>query len=72
MSYRNWEEFVKQVENHIPQSFQVDPEQAATSVFGVLTRHVTPEQVAKVRQALPEEVRERWPESMPVGHSITE
>jgi uncharacterized protein (DUF2267 family) len=34
---------------------------AARAVFQVLNRHVEPNQVEKVRRALPEEVRELWP-----------
>lgn len=70
LGYRTWEEFVQQMSSHLPATFDVDAGKAATAVFGVVTRHVTPEQVSKVRHALPEEVREHWPEAMPLGHPI--
>jgi uncharacterized protein (DUF2267 family) len=39
----------------------VDPKDAATAVFRVLNHYLDPEQVGKVRDALPEEVRRLWP-----------
>lgn len=40
----------------------VDPKDAARAVFTVLNHHVNPDQVRKVREALPEEVRRFWPD----------
>ena len=39
-----------------------DLENAVRSVFKVLSHHIDPGQVRKVRDALPEEVRVLWPD----------
>ena len=41
----------------------VDPADAAHAVFQTLNHYVDPGQVEKVRHALPEPVRELWPEN---------
>jgi hypothetical protein len=38
----------------------VDPDEAARCVFKVLSRHVDPGQIAKVREALPRSLRQSW------------
>jgi uncharacterized protein (DUF2267 family) len=40
----------------------VNPDQALRSVFGVLNHHIPKGQIDKVRGALPEGVREMWPD----------
>ncbi|TIM33243.1 MAG: DUF2267 domain-containing protein, partial [Mesorhizobium sp.] len=44
----------------------VNPEDATRSVFKVLARHVDLGQSAKVRDALPKQIRALWPESVGV------
>jgi uncharacterized protein (DUF2267 family) len=39
----------------------VSPGRAADAVFGVVSRHIDRGEIAKLQQALPEELRERWP-----------
>jgi uncharacterized protein (DUF2267 family) len=39
----------------------IDPADAAQAVFRVLNHHVDPNQIEKIRHALPEEVRSLWP-----------
>jgi uncharacterized protein (DUF2267 family) len=62
-TWRSAEEFLALVTAGLHGIRPVDPEDAARVVFGVLNHHVTPEQVAKVRAALPEAVRRLWPEA---------
>ena len=38
----------------------VDPDEAVRSVFKVLSHHVDPGQIAKVREALPRSLRQSW------------
>jgi uncharacterized protein (DUF2267 family) len=40
----------------------VNPDQALRCIFGVLNHHIPKGQIDKVRGALPEDVRELWPE----------
>ncbi|HZV20626.1 MAG TPA: DUF2267 domain-containing protein [Hyphomicrobiales bacterium] len=68
--YKTLNEFLDEIANGLSDGVDCDERDAAISVFGVLTRHLTPELVNKVRHALPEEIRERWPETMPLGHPI--
>jgi uncharacterized protein (DUF2267 family) len=62
MPLRHWTDFVAWLAVGIG---DVDPPvptaAAAEAVFGVLSRHIDPGEIAKVQQALPQEVRERWP-----------
>lgn len=50
----------------VGESFRTDPpermDNAAMHVFRLLTAHITAGEVAKVRHALPEEIRNLWPE----------
>ena len=59
---RSREEFVKSIEADLQNIRPVNPDQAATCVFSVLNRHIPKGQIDKVRQALPESVRQLWPE----------
>jgi uncharacterized protein (DUF2267 family) len=70
LSYRKLDEFLDNVAKGLNEKINSDEEDCAVAVFGVLTRHVTPEQIEKVRHALPEDVRRIWPEVMPLGHPI--
>jgi len=57
---RNADEFVADVAEWLSDSRPVDPADAIRSVFGVLSRHISEGQVAKVREALPKSVRQLW------------
>jgi uncharacterized protein (DUF2267 family) len=50
----------------IERAFESDPiddiEEAVASVFDLLSRHVSPGEIKDVRQALPKDLRELWPE----------
>jgi uncharacterized protein (DUF2267 family) len=59
---RSRAEFVKSIEADLQNIRPVNPEQAAQCVFTVLNRHIPKGQIDKVRSALPEGVRELWPE----------
>jgi uncharacterized protein (DUF2267 family) len=59
---RSRAEFVKSIEADLQNIRPVNPEQAAQCVFQVLNRHIPKGQIDKVRGALPEGVRELWPE----------
>jgi uncharacterized protein (DUF2267 family) len=58
--YRSLDEFLRSVTGNMGAIRPVDPRVAARAVFGVLTRHVPPGQIGKIRNALPEEVRDLW------------
>lgn len=51
----------------VGEAFRTDPpermDEAVMHVFRLLSAHVTAGEVAKVRHALPEEIRNLWPES---------
>jgi uncharacterized protein (DUF2267 family) len=54
------EEFIAEVEEWLSDIGPVDPDGAVRAVFGVLGRHVSEGQVAKVRAALPVGVSMLW------------
>jgi uncharacterized protein (DUF2267 family) len=58
------EEFLDRVEQAFGRMRPVDSTEAVLSVFKVLSRHVDPGQVAKIRHALPKEIRELWPDPL--------
>jgi uncharacterized protein (DUF2267 family) len=62
--YRTLDEFLRGIVEHMGAMRSVDPGDAARSVFAVLSRHVSEGQVRKVRMALPEEIRNLWPDAM--------
>lgn len=57
-------EFLDKVEKGFAMTRPVDTTEAVRSVFKVLSHYIDPGQVAKVRAALPKEVRQLWPDSM--------
>jgi len=63
---RSLEEFSQHIAEELKSIRPVDPEDAARSVFRVLTRHIGLGQSAKVRDALPKEIQALWPESVGV------
>ena len=54
------EQFVAEVAEWLTDTRPVDPDLAVRSVFGVLSRHVSQGQIAKVREALPRDLRQSW------------
>lgn len=59
--FRTEDEFLSHVSDNLSGTRPVDVRQATRCVFAVLNRHVTPELVEKVQDALPEAVRALWP-----------
>jgi uncharacterized protein (DUF2267 family) len=59
----NFEEFVAEVGEWLSDTRPVNPQDAITAVFAVLSHHVAPEQIAKVQDALPEDLRAFWASS---------
>jgi uncharacterized protein (DUF2267 family) len=55
------DEFLSYVSNDLGGVRPVNVRKAVRSVFAVLNRHVTPEQLEKVIRSLPEHVRAMWP-----------
>jgi uncharacterized protein (DUF2267 family) len=64
LKLRSVDEFLAKVSDGLANIRPVNSEEATCLVFQVLNRHVDPGQVAKVREALPEDVRRLWPESV--------
>ena len=59
---RTREQFLERVNDGMGNTRPINLENAARSVFKVLSHHIDPGQVRKVRDALPEEVRVLWPD----------
>jgi uncharacterized protein (DUF2267 family) len=59
-SLRDREDFVSEVEKWLWDIRPVDPLLAIETVFGVLNRHLSAGEVAKVREALPASTRSLW------------
>jgi uncharacterized protein (DUF2267 family) len=57
---RSPEEFTEEVAEWLSDARPVDPADAIAAVFGVLERHLSEGQVAKVRGALPKGIRMLW------------
>ncbi|PSJ65747.1 DUF2267 domain-containing protein [Kumtagia ephedrae] len=62
MQYRTLDEFLKHIEEELQFVRPVDAKDAARSVFNVLSHYITPGEVRKVRESLPEDVRSLWPD----------
>jgi uncharacterized protein (DUF2267 family) len=56
------EEFTAEVAEWLGDIRPVDPDEAVRAVFGVLSRHVSDGQIAKVQNALPASIRDYWQE----------
>jgi uncharacterized protein (DUF2267 family) len=67
---RSRAEFVKSIDADLQNIRPVNPDQAAQCVFRVLNHHIPKGQLDKVRAALPEDVREMWPDGD--GHAASE
>lgn len=57
-----YDRFLHRIEEGMTGVRPVNPEEAVHSVFHVLSHHLDPGQIAKVRQALPEDIRRLWPD----------
>jgi uncharacterized protein (DUF2267 family) len=60
-AWRSADEFLAIVSAELSSLKPVDAKDAAQAVFRVLNHHVDPNQVEKMRHALPEEVQALWP-----------
>ena len=60
---RSRDEFLAQVADGLADIRPVNVAKATHAVFAVLDHYVDPGQVKKVRDALPHEIRELWPET---------
>lgn len=57
---RSRADFVAEVDEWLADTRPINAEQAIQTVFQVLSHHLDPGEVAKVRNALPEGIRELW------------
>jgi uncharacterized protein (DUF2267 family) len=57
----NADDFIECVAEELADVRPIRPTQAIAAVLGVLNRHVPEGQIAKVRQALPRDIRALWP-----------
>jgi uncharacterized protein (DUF2267 family) len=57
--------FLEPIAEELAHTRPVDPSNATQAVFRILSRHVTPGQIDKVRQSLPREVQAIWLEVTP-------
>ena len=57
---RSPEEFTEEVSEWLDDARPVDPADAIAAVFGVLERHLSEGQIAKIRNALPKGIRMLW------------
>lgn len=60
--FRSRDAFLHHVQDGLGGIRAVNPEEAARSVFAVLSHYLDPGQVRKVRQSLPEDIRVLWPD----------
>jgi uncharacterized protein (DUF2267 family) len=61
VTIRSHEAFVQKIAEGLQNVRPVDPEAATRAVLGVLSRHLPASQIAKLREALPEHIRDLWP-----------
>ncbi|HZU91557.1 MAG TPA: DUF2267 domain-containing protein [Stellaceae bacterium] len=60
--WRSEDEFIARINAEMGDTRPTDPRDAARAVFRTLSDHVSPGQIDKVRQSLPEGIRRLWPE----------
>lgn len=63
---RSLDEFLQGIADGLRFDRPIDPADAARSVFRVIAHHIDLGQSAKVRDALPKDIRALWPESVGV------
>jgi uncharacterized protein (DUF2267 family) len=61
--FHGFDEFLECVGDELRGVHSVDVREATLCIFAVLDRHVTPEQMDKVKRALPEQIRRHWIEA---------
>ena len=61
---RSLDEFLQPIQQELKSSRPINPQDAARSVFRVLSQHIDAGQATKVRDALPEGVRSLWPNAL--------
>lgn len=66
---RSLDEFLEMVDQELKFTRSVNTKDALRTVFHVLSRHLTSGQAAKVRDALPEDVRAMWDDPAPAGRA---
>jgi uncharacterized protein (DUF2267 family) len=59
---RSLDEFLDHVQQELRYTRPIDSKEAVRSVFKVLSHYIDPGEVRKVRQALPADVRDLWPD----------
>ncbi len=57
---RHYQDFLEEVQEWLSDTRPVDANDAIRAVFGVLSNHINPAQVVKVKEALPREIRTVW------------
>lgn len=65
--YRHKAEFIQEVRNEAPALDDVQAERASTAVFDTLEKEMPGGELYHVRQSLPDEVRDLWPERAAPG-----
>lgn len=60
-NWRSKEDLFSRISMQLGSVKPIDTADAARAVFRVLNHHVDPNQIEKIRHALPEEVRSLWP-----------
>ena len=62
--WRTQDEFIARLNEELSDTRPTDPRDAARAVFRTISNHVSPGQVDKVRESLPEDIRRLWPEDV--------
>jgi uncharacterized protein (DUF2267 family) len=65
--WRSEGEFITRIDEELGDTWPTNPRDAAHAVFRTISDHVSPGQVDKVRQSLPEDIRRLWPDSEAAG-----
>ena len=66
--WRSREEFLERVAEKMEGTRPVNVSEATRAVFATMSHYVTPELLDKVRDALPQDVRELWPATLADVH----
>ncbi|MEW6167812.1 MAG: DUF2267 domain-containing protein [Pseudomonadota bacterium] len=59
---RSREAFLGKLDHAVFRGLQIDPERAAKAVLRVMAEHIDPNEIEKVAQLFPEELRDLWPD----------
>lgn len=63
LTYRSQDEWNEQISKYYSAPNDVNPEETTRAVFRVLNEEMDPGVLNKVKEALPEPVRQQWPET---------